>query len=223
MTRLVVFDLDGTLVDSARDLTESANRLVAERGGTPLDEHRVVRMVGEGARVLVVRALVAAGLEFDEAALSRFLEIYQARLLKHTRPYDGIPETLDALKAVGMRQAVLTNKPLAPTKAILDGTGLSPYFREAVVAGDGPWARKPAPDGLLSIVEQSGARSEEALFVGDSRIDLETARAAGVRMCLARYGFSAADLPAEDPPGVEFSISHATELLDEMGIAPRRP
>jgi phosphoglycolate phosphatase len=218
MTRLVVFDLDGTLVDSARDLTESASQLVAEHGGTPLDQHRVVRMVGEGARVLVFRALVAAGLEFDEAALSRFLEIYQSRLLRHTRPYDGIPEILAALKAAGMQQAVLTNKPLAPTKAILDGTGLSPYFGEAVVAGDGPWARKPAPDGLLSIVEQAGARLEEALFVGDSRIDLETAGAAGVRMCLARYGFGAADLPAEDPPGIQFSITHPTQLVELLGV-----
>ncbi|MBI1873861.1 MAG: HAD-IA family hydrolase [Acidobacteria bacterium] len=219
-TKLVIFDLDGTLVDSARDLCESANQLVAERGGPPLEENRVVRMVGGGARVLVFRVLVAAGLEFDEAALGRFLEIYEARLLKHTKPYGGIPETLAALRAAAFERAVLTNKPFEPTKAILDGTGLSPYFGDAVVAGDGPWARKPAPDGLRSIVDKAGARGEEALFVGDSRIDLETARAADVPMCLARYGFGAGDLPAQDPPGVEFSVMHPTQLIDRLGLKP---
>lgn len=218
MTELVVFDLDGTLVDSARDLSESANQLVRERGGTPLEQGQVVRMVGEGARVLVFRALAAAGLTFDEAALSRFLEIYQGRLLRHTMPYDGIPETLASLQAARIRRAVLTNKPLAATKAILDGTALGPFFGDAIVAGDGHWTRKPAPDGLMSIVNRAGARPGEVLFVGDSRIDLETARAAGVRMCLARYGFGAADLPADNPPGVEFSIARPAELIDRLGV-----
>ncbi|MBI4476538.1 MAG: HAD-IA family hydrolase [Acidobacteria bacterium] len=211
--KLIIFDLDGTLVDSARDLTESANQLIAERGGEPLEEHRIVRMVGEGARVLVFRALVAAGLTFDDAALSRFLDIYQARLLRHTRPYEGIPETLAALNTRNIRLAALTNKPLAATKAILEGTRLSAFFAGAIVAGDGSFARKPVPDGLLSLVRDAGLQTEDVLFVGDSRIDLETAQAAGIRMCLARYGFGARDLPAEDPPGVAFSITTPRELL----------
>ncbi|HEY3886725.1 MAG TPA: HAD hydrolase-like protein, partial [Vicinamibacterales bacterium] len=99
-TAFVAFDLDGTLIDSRRDLADSANALIVERGGAPLDVESVTRMVGEGAGVLVRRALAAAGLSADDpAALPRFLELYNERLLVHTRPYDGIPDALDAIGA----------------------------------------------------------------------------------------------------------------------------
>lgn len=215
-TKLVVFDLDGTLVDSAQDLTDSANQLIVELGGMPLERDRIVRMVGEGARVLVMRVLTAAGVTFSDAHLKRYLEIYSSRLLRHTKPYQGIPETLRALEARDIQQAVLTNKPLAPTKAIVDGLGLSVFFGDAIVAGDGKWGRKPEPEGLLSLVTRAGVERNEALLVGDSKIDLETAQAAGVAMCLARYGFSAADFPARDPSGVAFSIYRPLELLGRV-------
>src|SRR5262249_21283947 len=146
-----VFDLDGTLVDSRRDLAESVNDLVVERGGRPLPEEAVGRMVGDGAALLVSRAFALAGVALAPDALARFLAIYDARLLKHTRPYPGIPETLETLQRT-CELAVLTNKPLAATREILTGLDLSRYFRaDRVLGGDGPFPRKPDPAGLRDL------------------------------------------------------------------------
>jgi len=200
MLRLVVFDLDGTLVDSSRDLADATNALVAERGGAPLAAARIVGMVGEGAGVLVSRALSAAGLDPDTpGALDRFLQLYDARLLEHTRPYDGIPDALEWL-ASRVPLAVLTNKPVAATRQILAGLGLARHFREAV-GGDSEFGRKPDPGGLLYLARAHGAEPAATLMVGDSSVDRDTARAAGTRICLARYGFgyrAPDDLRADD-------------------------
>jgi phosphoglycolate phosphatase len=129
MTPLVVFDLDGTLVDSRRDLANAANALVTELGGTPVSEQAVGDMVGNGAAMLVRRALAAAGLDAEmPGALPRFLELYDDRLLEHTRPYDGISDVLERLRPRATL-AVLTNKPQAATDKLLAGLGLSSYFR----------------------------------------------------------------------------------------------
>jgi phosphoglycolate phosphatase len=188
VTRLVVFDLDGTLVDSKRDLADAANALIAELRGMPLTEEQVAGMVGEGAALLVRRALGRSGVDTDlHAALTRFLELYDERLLAHTRPYDGIPEALAAL-APSVAMAVLTNKPTHATERILAGLGLRGYFRD-VIGGDLPVGRKPDPAGLLELIARADATPETTWLVGDSKIDLETARRASVRICLARYGF----------------------------------
>jgi phosphoglycolate phosphatase len=185
---LVVFDLDGTLVDSGLDLALSTNEMLGTYGAPALPVGDVVMMVGEGALVLVRRALAAAGIETDEAeALRRFREIYDRRLLETTRPYPGIADML-AAAATRAALAVLTNKPEAPTRRLLDGLGLTTYFRD-VVGGDGAWARKPDPAGLQALIARAGAVPRSTLFVGDSRIDVETARRAGVALCVARYGF----------------------------------
>jgi phosphoglycolate phosphatase len=185
--RLVAFDLDGTLVDSLRDLAEAVNDLLAERGASPLPLDEVARMVGDGAATLVARATAAAGLPPSTDALARFLEIYDARLLAWTRPYPGIPELLAALKP-RVRLAVLTNKPLAATRAILSGLALDAYFEE-VVGGDGPFPRKPDPAGLRHLMHHADADPAATLLVGDSRVDWQTAQAAGSQICLVRYGF----------------------------------
>src|SRR5262249_26976260 len=125
--RLVVFDLDGTLVDSRRDLAEAANQLLQECGASPLAEDAIGRMVGDGAATLVARVFAAVPLPQPSDALPRFLAIYNARLLRFTRPYAGIPELLTAL-APHITLAVLTNKPLAATRAILDGLDLATHF-----------------------------------------------------------------------------------------------
>src|SRR5712691_844767 len=124
MYRLYVFDLDGTLVDSRRDIAESANALLETCGARPLPEETIGRMVGDGAATLVARAFAAAGIERPTDALNRFLAIYDTRLLKHTRPYPQMPEVLEALGARAPL-AVLTNKPLAATHTILCGLGLA--------------------------------------------------------------------------------------------------
>jgi phosphoglycolate phosphatase len=185
---LFVFDLDGTLIDSRRDLADAANALVVERGGSPLPVDAIARMVGEGAAVLVRRALTAAGLDPESpAALPRFLELYDDRLLAHTRLYDGTRDTLEAL-ATDAPLAVLTNKPARATLAILEGLGVAPFFKW-IVGGDGPWPRKPNPAALEQLMTRAATAPLQTVMIGDSAIDLATARAAGTRVCLARYGF----------------------------------
>jgi phosphoglycolate phosphatase len=190
LRRLIAFDLDGTLIDSRRDLADSANALILERGGAPLSEQAIGSMVGDGAATLVRRAFEAAGLQFDDTSLRRFLELYDARLLRNTRPYPGV---IEALRAVERRSvlAVLTNKPLAPTLKLLDALQLAPFFI-SVIGGDGPYPRKPDPRGLLSLIERHQVPARLTVLVGDSAIDAATARAAGTAFCAARYGFGAA-------------------------------
>ena len=186
--RLIVFDLDGTLIDSRRDLADAANALIVERGGSPLPVDAIASMVGEGAALLVRRALKAAGTDLDiERDLPRFLALYDERLLAHTRLYDGTREMLDALRSRATL-AVLTNKPQRPTKTILHGLAIAGFF-EWVVGGDTTHGRKPDPAGLRHLMQQSGSTPAGTLMVGDSAIDLRTARAAGIRCCLVRYGF----------------------------------
>src|SRR5262245_22340126 len=179
LQRLIAFDLDGTLIDSRRDLADSANQLIGELGGHPLPEDAIGRMVGEGAAVLVRRALAAASVPERSTALPRFLEIYDGRLLNHTRPYDGIEEAVRAARQHA-RVIVLTNKPASPSERILDGTGLRGLFDE-VLGGDGPLGRKPDPAALVAAMKRAGAPPGRSLLVGDSIIDHETASRASSR------------------------------------------
>jgi phosphoglycolate phosphatase len=208
--RLIVFDLDGTLVDSRRDLADSANELIVELGGAPLSEEAIGRMVGEGAALLVQRALRAAGLQEPAGALERFLTIYDGRLLNHTRPYDGIPAAIAAARRHG-RLAVLTNKPAAATERLLDGLDLRRSFDD-VVGGDGAWPRKPDPAALLELASRAGASPLNTLMIGDSAVDHETTVRAGVRCCLASYGFGYATFPRERMTGREWVVRAPAEL-----------
>lgn len=211
-TRLAVFDLDGTLIDSRRDLADSANVMLAGYGARPLDEVQIASMVGSGAPTLVNRVMTAAGVNAPlEEALAHFLSAYDARLTQHTRPYDGIPEMLDELQSSGTATAVLTNKPLEQSVRILDAFGLSKYFRW-VVGGDGPWPRKPAPDSMQFLIRQASVGSGETVLVGDSTIDLHTSRNAHVRICLARYGFGFADLAPSELRGDESFVDTPAEI-----------
>jgi phosphoglycolate phosphatase len=200
--RLIVFDLDGTLVDSRRDLADSANQLIEELGGSRLLEHAIGRMVGEGAAVLVRRALAAAALPETPGALPRFLEIYDRRLLNHTCLYDGISAALHVARRAGP-VAVLTNKPVRPSERILDGLGVGDQFDE-VVGGDGPLPRKPDPAALLGLIERHRASAATTMMIGDSAIDHETARRAGTRCCLAAYGFGYETFPPDRLTGDEW-------------------
>jgi phosphoglycolate phosphatase len=185
---LIVFDLDGTLVDSRLDLAESTNEMLGTYGAPALPVDAVAAMVGEGAKVLVSRALEAAGLEADEPdALTRFREIYDRRLLVHTRPYEGIVQVVSSL-ANEHTLAVLTNKPEAPSRRLLEAFGIARHFRRLIGGDSGP-ARKPDPAGLHALMGEFRASPAETWLVGDSMIDVETARRAGVRMCVALYGF----------------------------------
>jgi phosphoglycolate phosphatase len=213
--KLVVFDLDGTLVDSRRDLADSANALLAESGAEPLAEVAIGRMVGDGARVLVSRVFEAAGRERPPDALDRFLVHYDRRLLAHTRPYPKIPEVLSELER-RVSLAVLTNKPLDATRRVLAGLDLARFFRDGfVLGGDGPFPRKPDPAGLLHLISRAGVTPADTALVGDSAIDWQTARAASTRVYLARYGFGFDGVPLDRLRADERVIDRPEQLLEE--------
>jgi phosphoglycolate phosphatase len=212
---LVVFDLDGTLIDSRQDLADAANALIVERGGSQLPVEAVTQMVGEGAALLVRRALTAAGIEPDlDTALPRFLDLYDERLLAHTQLYPGTTDALDAI-APRATMAVLTNKPQRPTETILRGLNVHGYFAH-VIGGDTPFGRKPDPAGLRHLIAAAHASKEETVLVGDSAIDLRTARAASVRICLVKYGFGF-PLAATELSGEEKLAASPGELAALVG------
>lgn len=213
-TGLAIFDLDGTLIDSRRDLADSANAMLAGYSAPSIAEDDIARMVGCGAAMLVKRVLAAAGVDAPiEQALARFLAAYDERLTHHTRPYDGVTDLLDHLQGRQTAMALLTNKPLEQTVSILATFKLSKYFRWSV-GGDGPWPRKPAPDGLRHLMTQASAGPSETVLIGDSSVDLQTARNAGVRICLARYGFGFADLAADALRGDELLADSPREIAE---------
>ncbi len=211
---LIVFDLDGTLIDSARDLADSTNEVLASFGAVPLPADDVVAMVGDGARMLLARAIAAAGADAPvDEALVRFESIYQRRLARHTRPYAGIVAGIAEL-SVRASLAVLTNKPIAPARKLLETFDLASRFRWTV-GGDGPLPRKPDPAGLEHLMAEAGAPVGLTLFVGDSPIDVATARAAGVTLCLARYGFGFRSGPAPQPG--DLVVDDPRELARTIG------
>lgn len=206
MTRLAIFDLDGTLVDSLDDLHASVNHALGVVGLPARSREEVRGYVGEGARLLLARA-VSPQDHLLEPALAAWRAHYDAHCLDHTRAFPGI-EAL--LAGAGRRLAVHTNKPGAMARKILDGLGLLPRFA-AVVGGDEA-PRKPDPAGVLEILARVGAAPRDAVFVGDSRVDVETARAAGVPLVGVTWGLaSRADLVA----------AGATVLVDDAAaLAP---
>ena len=216
-TRLIAFDLDGTLIDSRRDLADSANALIVELGGAPLSEEAIGAMVGEGAGVLVHRALGAARVPEPPSALARFLALYDTRLLNHTRLYDGV---IGAVRAARERTlpVVFTNKPARASERILEGLGVRTLFAE-VIGGDNPYGRKPDPAALVALMQREGIAADRTLMVGDSAIDHETALRAGVRCCLCAFGYGFLNFPRERLRGDEWVVEDAAALaraIDEF-------
>jgi phosphoglycolate phosphatase len=212
---LVIFDLDGTLVDSRRDLSDASNDMLVSFGADPLAEEQVGAMVGEGVATLVARLLAARALEVPrDEALARFLAAYDRRLLDHTRPYEGIPAVLEGLSAFASL-AVLTNKPSAATARLLEGLDLHHRF-STVLGGDSPYGRKPSPAGLHALIASAAERPERTVLVGDSAIDVRTARAGGVRMCVARYGFGFSTMPADLLDGTELLVDRPADLTSVL-------
>ncbi len=216
MFDLVVFDLDGTLVDSRTDLAQSANAVLTSCGCAPLAEEAIGRMVGDGAASLVARAFVASGCPQPADALERFLAVYNNRLLAHTRAYDGVADLLEALGRKVML-AVLTNKPLGPTLEILEGLRLDRHFRrELIIGGDGRFPRKPDPSALRELARRAGTEIRRTLMVGDSSIDWRTARAGGAQFCLARYGFGFHGFPVAELDENDWLVDSPSQLLSRL-------
>ena len=202
----VIFDLDGTLVDSAPDLATAVNRMRADFGLVPLELAVVRGYVGDGARVLVERTLGPEHADLRESGLGSFLRHYGEHLIDETRPYPGIVQLLAALAAAGLTASVLTNKPEALSRRLLEGLGLDRAFL-AIVGGDTLTVKKPQPDGVRVLMKRAGTEASRTLLVGDSLVDLATARASGVAFCGVAWGFDpdrlvGANVPIVTSPAV---------------------
>ncbi|UUX49617.1 phosphoglycolate phosphatase [Nisaea acidiphila] len=197
----IVFDLDGTLIDSVPDLHAAGNMLLAERGLEPIDLPTARRFVGDGGRVFVRRALAERGVTLDDedltAATERFIALYEAHASDRTLPYPDVPETLEKLKAAGYRLGICTNKPERATHKVLALLGLDHLF-EAIVGGDTLPVRKPDPEHAAEVLRRLGVAPEAACMVGDNEHDSSAGRGAGMRFILMRYGY--ARTPLEEIP-----------------------
>lgn len=192
----LIFDLDGTLVDSRRDLSVAVNRMRADYGWQALDVDRVVAMVGEGARVLVSEALRVREpadelSEGVDEAVERFFRHYDEVCLETTHPYSGVEQMLEDLGA-RYPLALYTNKPERFTRKILNGLGLARHF-PSLLGGDSLPSKKPEPPGVRWLAERLEVPVAEAMMVGDSRVDAATARSAGCRFAFAEWGFADLD------------------------------
>ena len=199
--RLLVFDLDGTLVDSSRDLATATNATIQRVApDSPKIPHETLRsFVGDGARVLMERSIRHTRLDrgVDEV-LPVFLECYAECLLETTDLYPGIQAALDAFDEDDPVLAVLTNKPGAFSRTILDGLGVASRFSLVWGPDDAP-ARKPDPSGLLGLVADLGSGPDDTWMIGDSPVDVKTARAAGVRVAGVTWGLNPEGLRREGP------------------------
>ena len=195
--RALIFDLDGTLIDSKLDLALSVNAALEHMGRAPLEHARIYGYVGHGAPMLIRRALgLEAGDEEVERAHSYFLAYYRAHMLDNTITYPGVREGLEQLKAHPM--AVLTNKPVRFSQAILDGLGISHYFRY-VYGGNSFPTKKPDPEGVNVLLRDFALAPREAMIVGDSEVDVCAARNAGTWACGVTYGLGAEGLRLHPP------------------------
>jgi len=206
---LLVFDLDGTLVDSQRDLADAVNATRAWMGLDPLPPVTVAQYVGNGAPVLVQRALPDAGQEDWSRGLKYFLEYYRDHMLDSTVLYPGVREALDQLHAEHIPLAVLTNKPIRFSLQMLEGLGIDLHFFR-VYGGNSFPEKKPDPTGLNALVVESGADRTRTIMVGDSAVDVDTARNAGVQACGVRWGFQPETF-VNSPP--DFLIDDLRELV----------
>jgi phosphoglycolate phosphatase len=205
--RAIIFDLDGTLVDSAEDLRAALNRLLGELGLRAVETNEIKGMIGDGVLKMVERALVATGGDPKQSAAlqPRFLELYLPNSANLTRCFPGVAETLDVLHRKDFRLAVVTNKPVAATNSILRALSLSDFF-QAVVGGDSVEQRKPHPAPLLEAARRLAVDVSETLMVGDNIHDVEAAHAAGMRCVAVNYGYH------HRPPS-EFDADH---LIDQF-------
>jgi phosphoglycolate phosphatase len=189
--RALIFDLDGTLIDSKQDLIRSVNAMLREFGRGELAEETISGYIGHGAPHLVARALGDGCTEEErQRAVQFFLSYYERHKMDTTRAYPGVAETLE--KLAGMPMAVLSNKPVRISVRILDAMGLAKYFR-AIYGGNSFETKKPDPLGATTILDELSAAPQEALLVGDSEVDVQTARNAGMLAASVNYGFGVHD------------------------------
>ena len=209
--RLLVFDLDGTLVDSKVDLANAVNVAIESFDLPPLPHPTIYSYVGDGASALMRRALPPEKAGLLPEVLDRFLEYYRRHLLDTTRAYPGVVGALRKWAGI-YRMAMLTNKGVAMSREILSGLSLDGYFFE-VRGGDSFATKKPDPEGLLHIVRGAGVEAREAVMIGDSGNDVQAGRAAGTLTCGVTYGLGATGF-AETPP--DFTVDRFPDLFHRI-------
>lgn len=199
--KFLIFDLDGTLIDSRLDLIHSINAMLRHLGRPELPGEVVASYVGDGAPMLVRRALGDPDDEkLVQEALEFFLAYYRIHKLDFTHVYPGIKESLSALQASGRKMAVLSNKPVHPSRAIVDALGLGEFFVQ-VYGGNSFPTKKPDPQGAKALLHETGYSAGETLIIGDSSVDVLTGRNGGIRVCGVTYGFAPHTLQ-DAPPDV---------------------
>jgi phosphoglycolate phosphatase len=214
--QLVIFDLDGTLIDSRLDLVHSVNAALRHIGRPELPEHVIASYVGDGAQILIQRAL--GGEQVDEAivrqGLEFFLTYYRAHKLDHTTVYEGIIDALAAIErpVSGQRRklAVLTNKPMIPSRAIIEALRMKKFFLQ-IYGGNSFATKKPDPEGARKLLEECRVRAEHAVIIGDSHTDVETGHNAGLRTVGVTYGFAPQSLADAKPDVI---VDHPRELME---------
>jgi len=200
-----------SLIDSKRDLANSVNAARTHLGLVPLDVAVIMTFVGYGAPVLIQKALAGEASESQIApALEFFLDYYGRHALDSTRFYPGVQESLERLHRGGKRLAILSNKPVATGRMIIDGLGAAGLFF-SVYGGDSFGAKKPDPAGIAQLMRETGIEPRATIMVGDSVVDVETARNAGVRSCGVRFGFAPATFDRTPP---DLVVDHMEELAD---------
>lgn len=208
---LLIFDLDGTLIDSKIDLVHSVNATRALMGMSSLSEDVVASYVGSGAPILVRRALGPSATEAEvQRALDYFLAYYREHMLDNTRLYPGVQAALDRLHNAAMKMAVLTNKPVRFSRSLVEGLGLGGHFFQ-IYGGNSFEQKKPHPIGIERLLEEAGAARDRTIMVGDSAVDIRTARNANVTACGVTYGFQPEGF-REDPPDI--LVDNMSELAD---------
>jgi phosphoglycolate phosphatase len=211
--KLLIFDLDGTLIDSRQDLVNSVNAMLQHLGRPVLPGEVIASYVGDGAPMLVRRAL---GDPDDGAyfhgALRFFLDYYREHKLDHTYVYAGIREALRELGGDGRKMAVLTNKPVVPSKQIVETLGLNDFFVQ-VYGGNSFHTKKPDPHGARTLLEETGTRPDEAVIIGDSDVDVLTGRNAGLWTVGVTYGFAPHSLEGAPPDVLVHSPAELVSAL----------
>jgi phosphoglycolate phosphatase len=214
---LLIFDLDGTLIDSRLDLANAVNATRNHMGMDALANERVYSYVGNGAPVLIRRALGDQATEAElQEALEFFLEYYRDHDLDFTTLYPGVKESLERLRAAGKKMAVLTNKPVRMSRHIVEGLGVAPCFFQ-VYGGNSFEFKKPNPVGIEALMRESGVGRSDTLMVGDSYVDVQTARNAQVQCCGVTYGFQPESLADPAPDMVVDRMEHMVDWVLNAG------